>query len=202
MAERADAGGTKIADGPATWLHGLLGELIEGDFPMLNHITNEVNDLEDTLFKEKSDALVKEMLRVKSNLVDFRKSVRLHKHVIEKFILQAPEVLDLDDLTLYYEDLIEKTKELWDLLDNDVSTMDALYESYISLMSYETGQASKALAAMALVIFPTTLVAAVFAMDAVYMPLRGLPGDFYLQLGLVLTVMSTTIYFLKKRKWL
>jgi magnesium transporter len=187
---------------PANWLHALLSGLLTSIFPMLTHISNDISALETELFRETRGETVKEILRVKSNIVDFRRIMQGHKHVIERFMSLAPKILNMTKLEVYYEDLVGHTKEIWDFLENDMNTIDAVYESYLSLITYESGQATKTLTALAFIVFPATLTATIFAMKADFMPFSGLRGDFWLMCGVVFMVAAGTAGYLRSKKWL
>ncbi len=187
---------------PANWFHAMLSRLLTSVFPMLTHLSNDLNALEAGMFRETQAETVRDILRVKSNIVDFRRIMQGHKHVIEKFMKAAPKILDMQKLEVYYEDLVGHTKEIWDFLETDKIAIDSIYDSYISLITYETSEASKTLTALAFIILPMTLVAAIWAMRAENMPLLGLPGDFWFMLGSVFLVMAVTIGYLRRKKWL
>jgi magnesium transporter len=187
---------------PANWLHSLLSSLLTSTFPMLTHIGNDISSLETELFRETNGDTVKEILRVKSNIVDFRRIMQGHKHVIERFMDLAPKILSMTKLEVYYEDLVGHTKEIWDFLENDKNTIDAVYESYLSLITYESSQATKTLTALAFIIFPATLTATIFAMKADFMPFSGMRGDFWLMCGVVFMVAAGTAGYLRSKKWL
>lgn len=193
---------TEMVNCPAHWLHSLLSRLLTSVFPMLTHLSNDINALETELFQETKAETVKEILRVKSNIVDFRRIMQGHKRVIEKFIQIGPKITEIKNLEVYFEDLVGHTKEIWDYLENDKDTIDAVYDSHTSLITHNTSLASQRLAALALIIFPTTLVAAIFAMAADNMPIKGHPYDFEIMLSLVLLTMFSTIALLKWKKWL
>jgi len=193
---------TEMVNCPAHWLHSLLSRLLTSVFPMLTHLSNDINALETELFQETKAETVKEILRVKSNIVDFRRIMQGHKRVIEKFIQIGPKITEIKNLEVYFEDLVGHTKEIWDFLETDKIAIDSIYDSYMSLITYETSQASKSLAALAFIVFPTTLAAAIFAMKADHMPLSGTPGDFWFMLGIVSSVAIVTTSFLKRKKWL
>ncbi len=66
---------------PANWIHAALSGLLISCFPMLTHISNDIATLESALFKESDGNTVREILRVKNNIVDFRKIMQGHKHI-------------------------------------------------------------------------------------------------------------------------
>lgn len=187
---------------PANWLHALLSGLLTSIFPMLTHVSNDIAALETELFRDTNEETVKDILRVKSNIVDFRRVMQGHKHVIERFMDLAPKILSMTKLEVYFEDLVGHTKEIWDFLENDKNTIDAVYESYLSLITFESSQATKTLTALAFIVFPATLTATIFAMKADFMPFSGLRGDFWLMLGVVFLVAAGTAGYLRSKKWL
>lgn len=194
--------GAKTADGTAGWLHALLNNLLVGVFPMLVHVSQDVSALESSLVRETSGQTVSDLLRVKTNIVEMRRIMQGHKHVIEKFMFLASRILDLKKFEVYYEDLIGHSKEIWDSIENERQTVETVYDSYMSRISYESGEATKTLTAMAFIVFPTTLVATVFMMDSQHNPIYGLPGDWWIMLAITLTTACVIMVFLKRKKWL
>lgn len=192
----------EIGATPAEWLHALLHDLLFSCYPMLTHLSHDITAVEERVFEESSERTVREILRIKTNIVDFRKAMQGHKTVIKKLIGGGPKPFSSAKFATSYEDLLDHTKEIWDFLENDRETIAAIYDSSVSLMAMKTNEASKNLAALAFVIFPMTLVAAIFAMDAIHVPFRGWPGDFWLMLSVVFGVMLATVLFLRGRKWL
>jgi len=192
----------RLGDSPAQMLCNILHELLISVFPILNRLSNDILVAEREIFQEHDHNTIKRILRIKSSIVQCRQAMQGHKMVIRKFLSRAQDITDLDGLDMYFEDLIGHTKEIWDYLENDRDTIDAVYDSHTSLITHTTSLASQRLAALALIIFPTTLVAALFAMDAVNMPIKGLPYDFWIMLALVAVTMVGTIVLLKWKKWL
>jgi magnesium transporter len=192
----------RLGDTPAQMLYNILHELLISIFPILTRLSNDILLAEKEVFDEGDHEIIKRILRIKSNIVQCRQAMQGHKMVLRKFVARAPKVTELDGLGIYFEDLVGHTKEIWDYLENDKDTIDAVYDSHTSLVTHNTSMASQRLAALALIIFPTTLVAAIFAMGAENMPIRGHAYDFEIMLGLVLTTMFSTIAYLKWKKWL
>jgi magnesium transporter len=189
------------SDAP-TMLFNILHELLVSVFPILTRLTNDILVSERQIFDESGHGTVRSILRIKSNIVQCRQAMQGHKMVIRKFIQRSKKLFDLDGMDMYFEDLIGHTKEIWDYLENDKDTISAVYDSHTSLVTHTTSLASQRLAALALIIFPTTLIAAIFAMGAENMPIRGHRFDFEIMLALVLATMLGTISYLKWKRWL
>jgi len=193
----------RLGDDPASMVFNILHELLISVFPILTRLSNDILISERQIFDESGrHDTVRSILRIKSNIVQCRQAMQGHKTVIRKFISRSNKVIKMKGMEHYFDDLIGHTKEIWDYLENDKDTIDAVYDSHTSLVTHNTSQASQRLAALALIIFPTTLVAAIFAMGADNMPIRGHAFDFEIMLGTVLMTMFGTMAYLKWKRWL
>ncbi len=192
----------RLGDDAPTMMYNILHELLISVFPILTKLTNDILISEQRIFDESGHDTVRQILRIKSNIVQCRQAMQGHRMVIKKFVERSSSLFRMGKMTIYYDDLIGHTKEIWDYLKNDRDTIDAVYDSHTSLVTHSTSQASQRLAALALIIFPTTLAATVFTMAADNVPIQGHPYDFWIMLALVLMVMFGTIAYLKWKRWL
>ncbi|MBI4458029.1 magnesium transporter CorA family protein [Candidatus Uhrbacteria bacterium] len=192
----------RLAGSPGRLLDMLLHDLVAYCFPMLTHLSADIDAIEAGLFKDADDGVIREILRVKTNIANFRKIMQGHSAVLRKLLERAPRFFEPGSLAGNYRDLADHLNEIWDALENYKDAIDALHESHISLVTYRTSRTSERLAALALVILPTTLMATIFSMRAENVPFLGHGKDFWLMLGVVLTVMFSTAALLKSKKWL
>jgi magnesium transporter len=187
---------------PGKWLYEALHLLIVECFPTLTRISHDIDEVESAVFGKFEESTVKDILHIKSNIVDYRKLMQGHETVIKKFLERSGKFFDTVELLPLYEDILGHMKEIWDYLDNDRDTIDAVYDSHLSLVTFETNQATRKLTGLAFVVFPMTLVAAIFAMRAETMPFVGKPHDFLIMLSFVFGTMLCTVLFLRHKKWL
>jgi magnesium transporter len=172
-------------------------------FPMVTELSNELIDMERELFRDEVDSdMARTMLRLRTNVVTFRKSMQGSDTVLRKVLDRGQLLFAVDDCRTLVDDINMHSGEIRDFLANDSDTISALYDAHLALVSYRTNQATKTLTALAFIIFPMTLVAAIFGMRAVSMPLVGLPGDFWMMLGVIVIVMLICVAYMKKKKWL
>jgi len=186
---------------PARWLYNVLHGLFISCFPLLTRIGNEITNIEPELGKLEKQT-VKDILRLRSNIVDFRKTMQGHMMVVKKFMERAPKHLSMDGLTAYYDDILGHAKEIWDFLDNDRETINAIYDSHVSFLELETNAATKTLTALAFIVFPMTLVATVFGMNAKNMPVIGHQYDFWIIMSFISLMMFCVALYIKRKKWL
>lgn len=173
--------------------------LVDSRFPMLTHLSNDVDDVEADIFRKYDEATIRELLRIKTNIVNFRKTMQGHQSVLRS-LRDRVFVSAAASLKLRLDETIEHSLEMWDAIVHYKDAIDALHESHVSLVNVRTSRTSETLTALALVIFPTTLMATIFSMRAENMPFVGEPLDFWVMLGMIFSVMALTVLGLKWKK--
>jgi len=177
-------------------------ELTVTRFPILKDISNELIDIENRLFDSGNGSLIRDILKARSNILSFRESMQGHTMALSKLTVRGERFFDVHEEKLEIDELIAHIDDIWNFLSNDRDTAETLYESHLSLVTMKTNHAMKSLTALAFVIFPTSLAAAIFAMGAEHMPITGHPHDFWIMLGVVLAVMASILTFVKLKRWL
>lgn len=181
---------------------GLLDYLILACMPMLNHVNLDVDRIERQIFSSQEQKMVHEISIIKRNIINFRKTIQLHKSIIRKLMEKSPRFYKIDHLSLQYYNLISHTKENWDSLDGYKDSIDALHQTNESLISYKSNQIIKTLTIFSVIVFPLTLLAAVFGMNVVNMPLVGDHLGFWEILALMFLLSLGMLSYFKYRKWL
>lgn len=181
----------------------ILETLIEAIYPMIRHMTVDVEDIESKLFKNFERSLIKELLRVKTNIVSVRKAIQGHKAVIRKLVAASRgRFVSVDKLQEYFDKLVEETKDIWDRLDLQKNTIDALHETNVSLLDYQTNDIMKTLTIISVTTFPLTLFATLFATRAAGMPIVDNPYGFWILSGIIIAIAALMIVFFKRKRWL
>lgn len=195
--------GKKInCQNPAALIHEILHQLLLSCFPMLVHINTDIDTVENQLRYEFEKGTITEILRIKTNIVNLRKAMQPHKQVIRALIAAAPKFFQTKQLSLYFENLVNYTKEIWDLLDNYKDTIDALHETNVSLINFRVNEIMKTLTIFSVIVFPLTLLAAIFGMNMPGMPFVGHPSGFWIVLGLMFCGATGLLWFFEKKGWL
>jgi magnesium transporter len=187
---------------PAALIHEILNQLLLSCFPMLVHINSDIDNVETKLRYEFEKGTITEILRIKTNIVNLRKAMQPQKQVIRSLIAESPKFFQAKQLKLYFENLVQHTKEIWDMLDNYKDTIDALHETNISLINFRVNEIMKTLTIFSVIVFPLTLLAAIFGMNTPNMPIVSHPFGFWIILGLMSCGAIGLLWFFEKKKWL
>lgn len=202
-AKGATARANYFAGTAAHLLLELLSRLLDSIFPILLHVNDDITRVDRMLFRKLPPReLAEEILRLKTNTVTFRRTMQGHRLVLDRLIRYAGRELDLGSYQHYLNDLREFAGEIWQMLESQKESINALHETSESLLAMRTNEIMKTLTIIAVLTFPLTLLATVLAVRARGTPLVGWPGGFWIILALVILGAGGMLGLFKKKGWL
>lgn len=186
----------------ARLLYELLDALLDGCFPMLTHILNDIDVIESHMTEVRNRETIYEVFRIKTNLVNFKKAVQPHKIVMRRLIATAPKFFPTEKLVAYFQNLVDHANEIWDNLASHSDTLDAIEDTHLSLLNFRASDTMRVLTIFAVIVFPLTLLAAIFGMNTQNTPFIGHPFDFWIIIALMISGVCGMIAYFKLKGWL
>lgn len=192
--------------GVATLLFQLLDRLWNYTFPMLDHISLSINDIEHKIFSGEAKQLLKDILRVRQNIIAFRTIMQPHRNVLLKLIESHSskhllQILQTAEDEVRFRDLTDRVKEIWETLSALKENIEALAGTNQSLISFRTSNIMKTLAIISAVAFPMSVTTSLFGTNARHLPFMGEPWDFWFIVFLLSIVFFVMMMFFYKKKW-
>ncbi len=192
-----------LNNSPANFLYELLDLLTMYCFPMLVHFSNDIDQIEEHILEtdyKAAEYRAREIFRVKTNIVNFRKAIRPMKYVVESLVKAAPQFFSVSRLNIFFEEVVSRTREIWDLLENYKESIDALHETNESILASSTNAIMKTLTTLALTFIPATIIASLFSTSFKNFPWANWPGGFWMMLILMMGGVLGLYLFLKNKK--
>lgn len=186
-------------------LYEILNIIYSACFPMLGHINADLDHIEKQIFAGHEKEMVHEISVIRRNITDFRKIMQPHKNVLQKLAssLQESPLFEIKKTDVYYNNLIDYTKESWDALENYKERIEALQATNESLIRFKLNDIMKTLTIISVITFPVTLVAAVFGMNTTgSMPFIESPYGFTIVIGIMIAMAIFMLWHFKRRKWM
>ncbi len=181
----------------------LLSRLLDSIFPILLHVNDDINIVDRKLFNRlPGKVMAEEILRLKTNIVTFRRTMQGHRTVVERLVLTAGRELDLANYQSYINSLREFTVEIWHMIESQKESINALHETNESLLTLKTNEVMKTLTIISVITFPLTLLGTLFAIRAGGTPFLGNPIGFWILLILTLCGATLMLVVFKRRGWL
>lgn len=184
------------------FLYALLNEMSASTFPLLMNISKELDAIEERMFQDYEKNLIQALLQLKTNIADIRRALQPHERMIHKLMQAAPGYFPLHMLRDYFDELADHAKEIWETLEVQRETVDALHETNQSLIDFRINEIIKTLTIFSVIILPLTLLAGVFGMNVPAMPIVSHPQAFWILLGLMVMGAVGMLGYFKYRKWI
>lgn len=186
---------------PAHLLYHLMGELLSFSLRQLDHIQKNVGRLEEKIFGGKERQIIEEILTLRRDILNFRKTVKPQSLTIDSL---AEEITGLfgEDLKPFFDELKGEYHKVWTMLENHEETLGALSHTNESLMNLRQNEIMRTLTMMALFTFPLSLVAAIFGMNAAGTPIVENQNGFWIILATLIGIAAVMFAFFRKKGWL
>jgi len=185
---------------PAHLMYSIISLLLESCFPKLDHIHENLLNIEDQVFNGKEKEMVFEISIVKRDILNFRRTLKPQRSVLES-LLQKNSSFIPEDTRPYFSDLIGTNIRLWNSLDSNKETIESLEETNNSLLSNKLNMTMKVLTIFSAIMLPMTVYSNILAMSA-SIPFGNHPYGFWIHMGIMLMISLFTITIFKVRKWL
>src|ERR671936_2567005 len=166
-----------FSKGSGRLLYEVLDDLFDYCFPILDKIGYKLDSLEDDVFEGRSEDIVRDISNAKQEIISYRKiikpersTLRLLERNVERFL---PE-----NLELYFDDIVDASERIWDLLDNYKEVVEGLEDTNESLISHQQNDILYVLTIFSVVMLPLTFLTGIFGMN-VHFPGYGSAVDFW-----------------------
>ncbi|MEK7624894.1 MAG: magnesium transporter CorA family protein [Patescibacteria group bacterium] len=181
----------------------LLSRLLDSVMPSLLHINEDINSVDQSLFTETSDRqMAGEILRLKTNIVTFRRTMQGHRSVLERLLASADKDLMLGAYQANFNALRETETEIWHTLESQKESIYALHETNESVLSYRSNEVMKFFTIISVITSPLILLAGLFAVRAPNTPFIDSPQGFWVIFGFFIFVTILMIVVFRRKKWL
>ena len=189
-----------FSKGSGYLLYHILDDLFDYCFPILDKIGTKLDAIEGAIFEERSEEVVRDISNAKQEIIAYRKIIKPERatlRLLERSTLRfLPENLDL-----YFDDIVDASERIWDLLDNYKEVIDGLESTNESFISHKQQYRLQLLTVVSVILLPLTLLASVFGMN-VGVPGEGSTGPFWVLVGFMVALGVGLLVLFRWRRWL
>jgi magnesium transporter len=181
-------------------LYHVLDDLFDYCFPILDKIGHKLDSLEDDIFEGRSDEVVRDISNVKQEIISYRKiikperpTLRLLERYVERFLPQ--------ELELYFDDIVDASERVWDILDNYKEVVEALEDTNESAINHRQNDILRVLTVVSVILLPLTLITGIFGMN-VHFPGFGTSVAWWAVVAAMVTLAVSLAAFFRYKRWL
>lgn len=196
---------TYLGKGHVHLVYHLLDSLIDAQLPMLDHIAENITEIEERVFKGQEQEMLREIAIVKRDIIEFRRIVKPQHSILEALNRKAYKLFGdtyMKNLERHAQEIIGSNIKIWNTIENHKEMIESIEETNQSLLSYKLNETMKFLTAASVILTPMALVINVWGMGFNSMPLAENPFGFWIIVGTTLIIgIFLTIYF-RSKKWM
>ncbi len=186
----------------AVLLYEVLDQLIDDCYNLIDQNSLAINEVEELIFSGEQVEAVKLILDLRRNIVNIRRIFQNHKNILKKLNSMKSSIVKQSEIKKYYDSLVEHSKRIWEMLDNQKEMIEVLNNTNESLLNDRMSDIMKTLTIFSVIVFPLTLLAAIFGMNTPNMPLIHHPYGFWILIGAMVLGCLGMLLFFKKKKWM
>jgi magnesium transporter len=203
----------RVAQNPDSWQRGVAyflyltaQHVIDTYYPMLDRISNQLNELEEKLLNDSQDKQAqKSVYRIKQHLVGLRQMIAPQREVLSNLIGEQRVSSD-DTIRDLFRHLYERLLGIYDVIDSQRDLTSNVLEIIANQQSRKMGEAVNRLTVFSMVFLPFTFFVGLIGLnfvtisEPVILPVNGL-----IMFGAVTLLMLASIAgmftFFHRRGW-
>jgi magnesium transporter len=182
-------------------LYTLLDLVVDGYFPLLDEIEDEVDTFENRLLTQTKPQDMNRLLALKRSLVHIRRAVLPQREVFNQLTHHDFPFIKPDCLVYYrdvYDHLIRIVEELESLRD----ILSGSLEIYLASTSNQVNMTMKRLTAWGTIFVVITAIAGIYGMNFKFMPELEWRYGYFAILGSMVIISLGLLFYFKKKNYL
>ena len=190
-----------LEKGPIFLFYRLTDLLIDACFPILDKLNLKTEQIDREILEGSGKTVVGEISLQRRNIVVFQTMIKPTLPIFEK--LEKGEIERLNgEMASYWSNLLDHLQKIWERLEDLRELTEGLSATYESLLSYRTNEIIKILAIFSAILLPLNLIASMYGMNIVNLPLSSHPlVVIFIVAGMGILAVAMIVFF-KSKKWL
>ncbi len=190
-----------LSRGSGRLFYEVLDDLYDYCFPILDKIGFKLEQVDESIGEgEGAKELVRDIHRVKQEIISYRKIIKPQRPTLRQLDRSIERFLS-EELEDYFDDLVDASERIWDLLDNYKEVVEALEDTNESLISHQQNDILYVLTIFSVVMLPLTFLTGFFGMN-VHFPGFDTWDAFWGSLGLMAVTIVGMLAFFRWKRWL
>ena len=181
--------------------HALFDAIVDGYFPVVEHFSDRLNQLEEQIFSGSASGDVLSIVDLRHELILMRRLISPEREIINSLLRRDLPFLRPEYIP-YFQDVYDHLQRLTEEIDTFRDIVTGLLEVQSSVASNRLNQTVQTLTAWSIILMSIAVVAGIYGMNFEHMPELELPFGYYGALVLMLAVGAGLAGFFRRRGWL
>ncbi len=181
--------------------HGVLDVTVDDFLPIVDHVDNQVDRLEEQLFERYDENAIQEIFRAKRLVVQLRRYLGPMREVLN-IITNRPHGCISAQSQVYFRDVYDHTIRIVESIESMRDLLSSVLETYLTQQSNRMNRVMKQLSVVATISLPLVVVGGMFGMNFAGIPLARSEWGFEFGVGLQVVLAILMYIYIRRRGWI
>ena len=182
-------------------LYGLLDNIVDHYFLIMEKIGDEIDAVEDDLLDNPTEEVLHKTYTLKRDLVFIRNTLWPMRNVVSALSRNEFDLID-EKTTRYFRDIYDHIVQMIDITETYRDISSGMLDTYLSSISNKTNDVMKILTIYSTIFIPLSFLAGVYGMNFKYMPELDWKYSYPLFWVISTIIIIGMLRFFKKKDWL
>ena len=179
----------------------LLDAVVDGYFSLLEWIGEKTEAMEEELIRDPDPGTLKEIYRLKREMIFLRKSVWPLREAVSGFGRTDSHLVE-DETKMFIRDVYDHTIQVIDTVETLREMVGGMLDTYLSSVSNRMNEVMKVLTIIATIFIPLTFIAGIYGMNFQYMPELQWEWGYYSVWAVMALIAIVMLFYFRGKKWL
>lgn len=191
-----------LKKGPDYLFYAIADTIVDGYFPVLDRLGDDIDDLQDRVMEAASDWTLQRLFAMKRELVDLRRATSPAREIFNQLTNREVGFIDPKHI-VYYRDVYDHLIRVTDELDNYRDLVSGTLDIYVSIVNNDLSRIMKRLTGVTVILAGIGAVAGIFGMSEAGAAFSGgeALGFWGVTIGVVVVAVAAAA-FLRRIDWI
>ncbi|WP_269770965.1 CorA family divalent cation transporter [Thermosipho africanus] len=149
-------------------LYRIIDTIVDNYFAILDKLEEEIEVIEDNIISETSKKTIKSIQTLKRNMINFRKTVRPLREILNSLIRDMSDYLS--DSILYFRDTYDHVIQIIEELESIRDQLSSTLDIFLTTVNNKINHVMKILTVISTIFMPITFISGIYGINFKYMP--------------------------------
>ena len=185
---------------PDQLFHRIMDQVVDGYFPILDLISDQVDHLEDEVLTCPEQHMLEQIFGMKRALIEMRRVVA-NTRDLTGHLLRSDYGLIQKDMVPFFRDIYDHVMRNLDAIELHRDLLASTTELYLTSVANRTNQVMKALTLFGAVATPALVITGMYGMNLKHLPFADHPHSWGIVMAMIAGVSGTVLLVLRRLRW-
>ncbi|MSP12206.1 MAG: magnesium/cobalt transporter CorA [Chloroflexi bacterium] len=180
-------------------LYLLLDTIVDGYFPLVDHVADRVEELEEKIFEVFDKNALNDLFHLKKDLLNLRRVIAPEREILNVLLRRDPPILPQTS-SVYFQDVYDHIVRVTDSVDTYRDLLSSALDAFLSVQSNNLNEVMRRLTVISTIFLPLTFLTGFFGMNFQNMPFDR-PAALWLSLGVMVLVPVAMLAYFRAKGW-